>query len=153
MSSQQAVRLSCATAEEARQAIDRLLSLQVPPCDIEVISSEPIGEIGSPGVGKSRLPVFVITGAVLGMAIGFLLPSAAARLYPIHTGGMPILSFLPIGIITYEMMMLFSVLFSLGGLLLEAKLLRPLPRNAGESGVPNGDGEILVLARTRAIGD
>ena len=149
MSVQEPMRISCATAEEARQAVERLLRRQVQPRDIEVISSEPIHEVESLLAGKSRLPIFVLTGAFLGIIAGGALASATALLYPLRTGGMPILSFLPIGIVTYEAMMLFAILFSLGGLLLEAKLLRRRPQDSSQAAEFAGNDEILVLARDR----
>ncbi len=149
MSTQESTRISCATVEEARITVERLLHQQVPPCDIEVISSEPIHEIGALLLRPSRLPAFVLSGAGAGIIAGSSLAAGTALLYPVHTGGMPILSFLPIGIVTYEAMMLFAVIFSLGGLLWEARLLRRRPRDAAQSGVTAGNGEILILINDR----
>ena len=147
MKTQVPMCFSFSTAAEARQTVVRLLRRHVSPRDIEVISPEPIHEIDALIVAKSRLPFFVIAGAFLGIIAGFLLASVTARLYPIHTGGMPILSFLPIGIVTYESMMLLAVVFSLGGLILEARLLRRTTFGFRPHAKPIREGEILVLVR------
>ena len=118
----------------------------IQPRDIEVISPEPIPEIESLIAGKSRLPVFAIAGALTGAAAGFMLASTTARLYPISTGGMPIVSLLPVGIVTYETMMMFAVLFSLAGLLFEAGLPRMSPVESELYSRDLSDGGVLVLA-------
>ena len=148
---QDPIAISCATNEQARRVVEKLLR-RVRPCDIEVISSEPIHEIGSLIAGKSRLPAFVLTGAFVGVAAGCGLASITALLYPIHTGGMPILSFLPIGIVSYEVMMLCAILFSLAGLIWEARLLRRRPRRSWKIPGHAAGSEILVLAWDRTDG-
>ena len=86
-------------------------------------------------------------GAFLGIVAGFGLASGTASLYPMNTGGMPIVSLLPVGIVTYETMMMFAVLFSLAGLLLEARLLRKRPADVQAHAQYIADGGVLVLAR------
>ena len=147
MNIQEAMQFRCATADEAVLTVRLLLGSEVRASDIEVISAEPIHEIESLITGKSRLPIFVLGGAFLGIAAGYFLASGTAQLYPINTGGMPIVSLLPVGIVTYEAMMLFAVLFSLAGLLLEARLLRKSPRDIQPHAQYIADGEVLVLAR------
>src|SRR5438093_8107357 len=70
-----------------------------------------------------------------------------ARLYPINTGGMPTVSQLPVGIVTYESMMLLAVLFTLAGLLLEGRLLRKRPPDYDDYAAAIMDGEVQVHAR------
>lgn len=146
MSTQEPVNIRCASAEQAAQVVKSLISRHVDPSEIEVISPVPIQEIETLIAGKSRLPAFVLSGAAIGILVGGLLASATAVLYPIDTGGMPIVSLLPVGIVTYEVMMLAAILFCLAGLLLEAKLLRRRPRRAQECTGQAGEDGILVLA-------
>ena len=146
MKVQDAIQFRCSTADEATLMVKSLLNSQVHCRDIEVLSSEPIPEVETLLGGKSRLPIFVITGAFLGIVAGFLLASVTARLYPINTGGMPIVSLLPAGIVTYESMMLLAILFGLAGFLIEARLLRNIPIGQAEA-CNMSDSEVLVLAR------
>lgn len=151
MNMKEAMQFRCSTADEAVHMVKLLLSSEVRASDIEVISAEPIQEIESLIAGKSRLPAFVLGGAFVGISAGFFLASGTARLYPINTGGMPIVSLLPVGIVTYEAMMLFAVLFSLAGLLLEAGLLRKRPADVQRHALDIADGEVLVLARVSSL--
>jgi hypothetical protein len=150
MNMQGATLFRFTSADEAVMMIRMLLGSGVQPGEIEVLSSEPIPEIESLISGKSRLPVFVISGAVVGITAGFLLASGTARLYPINTGGMPTVSLLPVGIVTYEAMMLFAVLFAVAGLLLEARLPRRIRADSYPYAQSVADGEIVVLARVSA---
>jgi len=141
------LRIRCATLDEARRVVSLLLSREIPPKNIEVVSAEPIHDVGAAISGKSRLPVFVISGAGLGIAAGYGLAAATARLYPINTGGMPIVSPLPVGIVTYEMMMLIAILFTLAGMLWEGKLLRKQPRDKTGATDTLSDDEILIVVK------
>jgi len=141
------LRIRCATLDEARRVVSLLLSREIPPKNIEVVSAEPIHDVGAAISGKSRLPVFVILGAGLGIAAGYGLAAATARLYPINTGGMPIVSPLPVGIVTYEMMMLIAILFTLAGMLWEGKLLRKQPRDKTGATDTLSDDEILIVVK------
>jgi hypothetical protein len=140
------LRIRCATLDEARRVVSLLLSRAIPAKNIEVLSAEPIHDVGAAISGKSRLPVFVVSGAVLGIAAGYGLAVATARLYPINTGGMPIVSPLPVGIVTYEMMMLIAILFTLAGMLWEGKLLRKQPRDQTGADALSDD-EVLIVVK------
>jgi Alternative complex III, ActD subunit len=72
---------------------------------------------------------------------------ATARLYPINTGGMPIVSPLPVGIVTSEMMMLMAILFTLAGMLWEGKLLRKQPRDQTGFTDTLSDDETLIVVK------
>jgi hypothetical protein len=137
-------RIRCRTPEEARSVVAHLLSRRIDPKDIQVLSAEPLHDIGEILSPKSRLPWFTLFGAVLGAGAGYSLAAVTARLYPLNTGGMPIVSALPVGIVTYEAMMLTAVLFTLGGLLLEARLLRRRPAGYDDA---ISEGEIHILTR------
>jgi Protein of unknown function (DUF3341) len=115
---------------DLRVAIARLGQAGIAQEQMEVISAEPgSGEMFLPVRKKTRIGAFALTGGLLGAAGGFLLSTLTALAYPLPTGGMPILSWWPIGIVTYEAMMLGAILATLLGLLVELRLpnLRSLP--------------------------
>ena len=146
---QETVQFRCATPHEAIHTIKALLGKQVQRRDIEVISSEPIPELHPLMTGRSRLPAFVISGAVMGIVAGFLLAAGTAWLYPLNTGGMPVISLLPVGIVSYETMMMFAVLFGLAGLLIETRMARKTSVPSSERQAIS-DGEVLILVRVAA---
>jgi len=63
-----------------------------------------------------------LTGGAVGIILGFSLSVLTAWLYPLYTGDKPIISLFPVGIITYEFMMLFAILGTIGGMFLEMGL-------------------------------
>ncbi|PYV10665.1 MAG: hypothetical protein DMG07_20720 [Acidobacteria bacterium] len=126
------LRFRCRTLDEARHVVSLLVSRRIPPEEIEVLSAEPLHDVGE---------------ALTGAAAGWGLATVTARLYPINTGGMPIVSPLPAGIVTYEAMMLLAVLFTFAGLLLEGRLLRRRPPGSERFSDALLEGEVHVLAR------
>ncbi len=138
------IQFRCPTAGKAVHTVKTLLGKQVKPSEIKVISSEPIPELHPLITGRSRLPAFVISGAIAGIIGGVLLAGGTARLYPINTGGMPIISLLPVGIVSYETMMLFAVLSGVAGLLIETRKARRSPVDLSKK-QSLSDEEILVI--------
>ena len=63
-----------------------------------------------------------VAGGAVGAIVGFLLSAGTAWLYPVQTGDKPIIALYPTGIITYEVMMLFAILGTIGGMFLEMRL-------------------------------
>ncbi len=103
--------------------INHLKEAGISPQNIEVISSQPhLNHHFLPERSKSYIGAFALTGAVVGAAAGFVLASLTALSYPLPTGGMPLLSWWPIGIVSYETTMLGAVLATLVGLLSELRL-------------------------------
>ncbi len=72
--------------------------------------------------GRSFLRWISLAGGMMGAGFGFLLAAGTAWLYPLHTGDKPIISLFPVGIITFEFMMLFAILGTIGGMFLEMGL-------------------------------
>lgn len=90
--------------------IDRLRKLGLPEETIEIASSLPL--MAKPTrVGWRRLQLFHLTtiAGALGILFGILLAGGTAALYPLRTGGKPIVAIPVVGIISYEMMMLFAI--------------------------------------------
>lgn len=93
-----------------RPVIDRLHEMKFQAEAIEISSAAPIPARPAM-VGWRRLHLFHVTmiaGAV-GILFGILLTGGTALLYPLRTGGKPIVSPSIVGIISYEMMMLFAI--------------------------------------------
>lgn len=93
-----------------RPILDRLREMEFSEESIEISSAAPI--LAQPvGVGWKRfrlVHVTIIAGAI-GIFFGVLLAGGTALLYPLRTGGKPIVSPSIVGIISYEMMMLFAI--------------------------------------------
>lgn len=88
-----------------------------------VLSSVPFPE-GVLEADKSpiRLPLITIIFALVGIAAGVVLAGGSAELYLIRVGGKPISPVPPIGIIAYEMMMLFALSAAFFAALFEMRL-------------------------------
>ncbi len=67
------------------------------------------------GLGKSPVRRFSLAGAIFGAAAGFAMAVATALVFILPTGGRAIITIPPYLIITYEMTILFGVLFTLIG--------------------------------------
>ncbi len=93
---------------------------------VSVLSSIPFpdGTFGT-DVAPSRLPYISFFGAVGGFFAGFALAAGTALLYPLPTGGKPIVSLPTVAVITYEVTMLGIILFTLFGVLYEMRLPTP----------------------------
>ena len=91
--------------------------------DLMVLSSVPFPE-GVLEADRSpiRLPVITLIFALVGIGAGILLAGGSADLYILRTGGKPIESGPPIGIIAYESMMLFALSAAFIAALFEMRL-------------------------------
>ena len=67
------------------------------------------------GLGKSNVRRFTLFGTILGAFSGFGLAVSTALVFILPTGGRPIITIPPYLIITYEMTILFGILFTLLG--------------------------------------
>jgi hypothetical protein len=91
--------------------------------DVMVISSVPFPE----GVLESdkspmRLPWITFFGGLAGIAFAALIAAGTQALYLNRTGGKPLISWPPVGIICFEFMMLFAMLGCFLGALYEMRL-------------------------------
>ena len=71
-----------------------------------------------------RVPWLTLIGGVFGAALGYGMQVYTNLAYPIDIGGRPIVAPPAFMLITFELMVLFAVLFSIGGML----VLNRLPR-------------------------
>lgn len=132
------------TSDEAAAAAERLTRQGVPGSAITVMSSEPIHieAIESEKESKSRIGLFAIAGGVMGAASAILLTVSTSRSVDLVTGGMPIVSPWPLGIITFELTALGAILCTLGRMIYEARLLRRT--DIGDYGEAIADGRVVL---------
>ena len=74
------------------------------------------------GEKKSAIKRFTFFGALIGGISGFVLAAGTSVLYLHPTGGRPIITIPPFLIITYELTILFGILFTVLGFLISARL-------------------------------
>ena len=74
------------------------------------------------GEKKSVIKHFTFFGGLIGGISGFLLAAGTAVLWAHPTGGRPIIAIPPYLIITYELTILFGILFTVLGFLISARL-------------------------------
>ncbi len=84
--------------------------------NISLLSPVPLEEAQKVlGLGKSPVRRFALAGAIIGAIAGFALAAGTALVFILPTGGRAIITIPPYLIITYEMTILFGVLFTLLG--------------------------------------
>ena len=74
------------------------------------------------GEKRSVIKRFSLFGAIFGGVSGFLLAAITAVLYAHPVGGRPIITFPPYLIITYELTILFGIIFTVIGFFVSARL-------------------------------
>lgn len=115
---------------EAMAVISDVRDYKVPGVsvdDITVISPIEHPElVALLGDRPSYVRLFTLAGATFGSVFGFLfLASGQASFLVQPQGGKPVIPLPSNFVLTYELLILFSVLFTLAGLLITARLLRP----------------------------
>ena len=84
--------------------------------NISLLSPLPLEEAQEVlGLGKSPVRRFALAGAIIGAISGFAMAVGTALVFILPTGGRAIITIPPYLIITYEMTILFGVLFTLLG--------------------------------------
>jgi hypothetical protein len=125
---------SFADKHEAAEAIKQLKTNGYSAADLTVFSTEPIefsrGVLDRP----SHMSLAVVSGAVLFFILVVSFVYYTQYDYRLVTGGMPIFSFWPTGVIFYEITMLGAILTTTGWFIWESGLLRrdksvPVPAN------------------------
>jgi len=64
---------------------------------------------------KSSVGRFTLVGAVFGVVLGLIFSVGTAIVYPVETGGLPILSLPAIGIISFDLMLLCAIIATIIG--------------------------------------
>jgi molybdopterin-containing oxidoreductase family membrane subunit len=84
--------------------------------DISLLSPVPLKEAQEVlGLGKSPVRHYSLAGAIIGAISGFAMAAATALVFILPTGGRAVITIPPFLIITYEMTILFGVIFTLIG--------------------------------------
>lgn len=113
--------------DSAQRAFDSLRANGATPGfderQIAVVSSEPFDgyDFFQPD-HKTIIPWIAALGGLVGGVAGFWFAAYTQAVYPIPTGGMPIVPFYADGIITYELTMLGAILATLVSVVITAHL-------------------------------
>ena len=144
--------------EAAQRAVDDLRAAGIAEGGITVNSSEPFDEYEFGRRGHATvMPWVAAAGGVVGGCAGFWLASLTQTLWPLPTGGMPIVAGWANAIVTFELAMLGVILATCITLLVAARLptrkaaLYDPQISEGKIlvGVPNPPGDLLADLQTR----
>ena len=125
--------------------------------NISLLSPVPLEEAQEVlGLGKSPVRRYSLAGAIIGAIGGFAMAAGTALVFILPTGGRAVITLPPFLIITYEMTILFGVLFTLIGFHVVSGLPawrdRPYLSSAGTDKfvvvVEGADGERAARAET-----
>jgi hypothetical protein len=105
-------------------AIEQLKASGYGPDDLTVFSDEPVEFPQGVLDRKSHMSLVAVSGAATFFVLAVAFVYFTQYNYPLVTGGMPIFSFWPTGVIFYEMTMLGAILTTLGWFIWESGLLR-----------------------------
>lgn len=109
--------------DKAQRAFDRLRQQGISDRAIVVISSEPFEEYEFSHRDHATWMYWIAgSGGALGLLAAWALTATTQQLWPINTGGMPIVSWMPNAIILFEMTMLGAILATVVTLLVTAGL-------------------------------
>ena len=115
--------------DEAFAAISDIRHYKIPGVSVDDVTL--ISPIEHPEIEEilgdrgSHVPKFTLTGALFGCTAGFLFLASAQATFLVQPQGGKAVIPLPSNIVlTYEMLILFSVLFTVAGFLIGARLLR-----------------------------
>jgi hypothetical protein len=110
-------------ATEMGPVLDRLHEAGL--SDIHVLSPLPLPGLGVGAAG--RLPLYAITilAGLVGIGVGVFFAGGTAAMYPLMTGGKPIVAAPIVGIISYETMMLLAIVVTFA--VMVRKIIRAHP--------------------------
>ena len=110
-------------ADVAQNAVNGLRAAGIADRAIVIMSSEPFDEheFGARDAATA-LPWFAFLGGILGFTFAFWLTDTVPQLWPIETGGMPIVAPWPNIILLFEMTMLGAILATVVSLCVTARL-------------------------------
>lgn len=93
--------------------------------EIRTISPVPLHDVEE-ALGSPPSPVrrFTLAGGLTGLAVGWALTIGTALYYPVMVGGKPIISLTAFAVVAYVCTILFGALFTVAGMLLNARLPR-----------------------------
>ncbi len=128
--------------ESAQAAVDGLRAAGIQDRQITIISSEPLEEFEFAHRDKHTVMTWIAAfGALCGLIASYLLTTVTQQMWPINTGGMPIVSHWPNMIVIFELTMLGAVLATVATFLVTARLPG---RGAAIYDPEVSDGKILI---------
>jgi Alternative complex III, ActD subunit len=91
--------------------------------EIRTISPVPLSEVAEILESRpSSVRRFTLAGGLFGLLIGWALTIGSVEHYPLIVGGKPVISLTPFGVIAYICTILFGSLFTVAGMLINARL-------------------------------
>jgi len=120
--------------------------------EIRTISPVPLPEVdGILGSKPSPVRMFTLAGGLLGFVAGWALTIGSVEHYPLIVGGKPLLSLTPFGVIAYICTILFGALFTVAGMLLNARLPRIQVGRAYDPRLTGNRFGLQILCRSEEI--
>jgi molybdopterin-containing oxidoreductase family membrane subunit len=90
---------------------------------LRTISPVPLPEVDDLLASKpSPVRMFTLAGGLVGFLTGWALTIGSVEHYPIIVGGKPLISLTPFGVVAYICTILFGSLFTVAGMLINARL-------------------------------
>lgn len=122
--------------------VEKLRQAGVPEGAMEILSPLPLHEAGVVRPVPLPLHRIAIIAGLVGLVLGVMVAGGTAMLYPIMTGGKPIVAPPVVGIIAFETMMLMAIVTTFVTMLIR---LRSERRDAAERDPRIDDGLIEVI--------
>ena len=127
----------------------RLRQAGVAEEQIHVLSPLPLSSRASDRIGRMPLYAVTIGAGFVGIGVGIFFAAGTALMYPLMTGGKPIVSAPIVGIISYETMMLLAIVTTFFTMLLRIKTTNRGIRSRDRR---VDDGRIAVVVRVPIVG-
>jgi hypothetical protein len=107
----------------AQHAVDQLRKAGIADREITILSAEPLEEYEFGQRDRETWMTWLAAGgALVGLTIAYLLTSVTQQLWPIQTGGMPIVTNWTNMIVIFELTMLGAILTTVATLLITARI-------------------------------
>lgn len=101
--------------------VARIRQAGVPEEQIHVLSPLPLSNRASDRIGGVPLYGVTIAAGLIGVGVGVFFAAGTAVMYPLMTGGKPIVSAPIVGIISYETMMLLAIVMTFLAMVVRVK--------------------------------
>jgi cytochrome c553 len=128
---------------------ERLRQTGVREEQIHVLSPIPLSSRASDCIGSVPFYRITIGAGIVGIGVGIFFAAGTAVMYPLMTGGKPIVAAPVVGIISYETMMLVAVVMTFLAMLVRIKRTNSTIRSRD---VRVDDGRVAVTVRVTMLG-
>ena len=127
---------------EIAPLLQSLRNSGVSDAQIAVMTPLPLSERASARLGITPLYLITIVAGLVGIGVGIFFAGGTAAMYPLMTGGKPIVAAPVVGIISYETMMLLAIIVTFVATIAG---IRYAQRAVGERDARIDDGYIMVV--------